>query len=57
MERERERAFIIFGGSKRLMNGSKAHVYIVKRRVLEVVEDTKQLLLLSTTIPVPSIEP
>ncbi|KAF9312832.1 hypothetical protein BG003_005868 [Podila horticola] len=38
---EREFAFIISRGSKRLMGGSKAHVHIVKRRAPEVVKDIK----------------
>ncbi|KAG0241988.1 hypothetical protein BG011_003399, partial [Mortierella polycephala] len=38
---EREFAFILSRGSKRLMSGSKAHVHIVKRRAPEVVENTK----------------
>ncbi|KAF9351297.1 hypothetical protein BGX26_010658 [Mortierella sp. AD094] len=38
---EREFAFIISHGSKRLISGSKAHERIVKRRALEVVKDIR----------------
>ncbi|KAF8949653.1 hypothetical protein BGZ52_005268 [Haplosporangium bisporale] len=38
---EREYAFIIPRGSKRLISGSKAHVHIVKRRALEVAKDVQ----------------
>ncbi|KAG0334192.1 hypothetical protein BG000_008522 [Podila horticola] len=38
---EREFAFIMSRGSKRLLSGSKAHVHIVKRRAPEVAEDIK----------------
>ncbi|KAF9286948.1 hypothetical protein BGZ74_001198 [Mortierella antarctica] len=45
---ERELAFIISRGSKRLKSGSKAHVHIVERSALGVFEDTKLDLALES---------
>ncbi|KAF9541496.1 hypothetical protein EC957_002993 [Mortierella hygrophila] len=38
---EREFAFILSRGSKRMMSGTNAHVHIAKRRAIEVAEETK----------------